>query len=302
METMRDRFHATTAQLLDDDPRMALVLADIGTSAFVRSLRRHPQRAVNVGIREQLMIGVASGLALTGYRPIAYSYTPFLVERPFEMIKLDLGHNDLGAILVSIGASYDAAAEGRTHQAPEDVALMATLPGWEIHVPGHPDETEALLRHAAVGEGRVYLRLDDRSNTTARSAEPGRLEVIRRGSAATVLTVGPMLDRTLQAVEGMDVTVLYATTLRPFDGDTLVAELNAPELILVEPYLEGTTLGLIAEMLRGVAVRWLSLGVQRVEHRRYGTPADHDLAHRLDPASLRARIEAFLEGGVAPKR
>ena len=88
------------------------------------------------------MIGVAAGLALEGYRPVAHSYTPFLVERPYEMLKLDLGHNDLGAVLVSIGASYDAAREGRTHQAPEDVALVAALPGWTIHVPGHVDEAE----------------------------------------------------------------------------------------------------------------------------------------------------------------
>jgi transketolase len=241
------------------------------------------------------MIGVASGLALTGFRPIAYSYTPFLIERPFEMIKLDLGHNDVGAILVSIGASYDAAAEGRTHQAPEDVALIATLPDWQIHVPGHPDETETLLRHAAAGDGRVYLRLNGESNSEARRVEHGRLEVVRRGSGATVIAVGPMLERTLEAVEAMDVTVLYATTVLPFDGDTLRSELHSPEVVVIEPYLQGTTAGPVSEALRDVPHRLLCIGVPRVEHRRYGAPADHDAAHHLDARGLRHRIESFLE-------
>ena len=94
---------------------------------------------INVGIREQLMIGVAGGHGAGGHAARSSTrYTPFLVERPFEQIKLDLGHQDVGAVLVSIGASYDAAAEGRTHQAPGDVALLATCPAWRSTSPAIP--------------------------------------------------------------------------------------------------------------------------------------------------------------------
>ncbi len=162
MTTMRQRFYERATRALHDDPRPAVVLADIGAS----ELPRH-ERVFNVGIREQLMIGVAAGLALEGLRPIAHSYAPFLVERPYEQIKLDLGHQDVGAILVSTGASYDGARSGRTHQAPADVALLSALPGWTIHVPGHPDELERVARTGARGR-RPRLHPDVARRPTAR--------------------------------------------------------------------------------------------------------------------------------------
>ena len=293
-ETMRERFAQVTSDLLDEDPRLAVILAEIGGAGFVQAKHRHPDRIINVGIREQLMISVASGLALAGMRPIAHSYTPFLLERPFEQVKLDLAHQGVGAVLVSIGASYDASDSGRTHQAPEDVALLSSLPDWTIHVPGHPHEAETLLRDAVAGDGNVYLRLAAQANAEAMPAEPGRFHVVRQGSQATVIAVGPMLDRTLEATAGLDVTVLYATTVRPFDAETLRAELSAAVVILVEPYLQGTSAIWVSEALSDTSHRLLSIGIRRMENRHYGTPAEHDEAHCLDVASLRHRIGRFL--------
>jgi transketolase len=293
-ETMRDRFARLTGDLLDEDPRLAVVLADIGVAGFVRAKHRHPDRIINVGIREQLMISVASGLALAGMRPIAHSYTPFLVERPFEQVKLDLAHQGVGAVLVSIGASFDASNNGRTHQAPEDVALLSSLPDWTIHVPGHPDEAEVLLREAVAADGNIYVRLAARANRQPMPIQPGGLHFVRRGSAATVIAVGPMLDRVLSATEDLDVTVLYATTVRPFDADTLRTELSAATVVLVEPYLQGTSAMCVSEALSDTPHRLLSIGVRRLENRHYGGPERHDEAHCLDVASLRHRIGRFL--------
>src|SRR5437764_14674979 len=162
-----------------------MVFAEIG----VAQMPPHP-RMFNVGIREQLMIGLAAGLALEGKRPVVHSYAPFVVERPWEQIKLDLGHNDVGAILVSNGASYDASSSGRTHQAPEDVALLSTLPGWRIEVPGHPDELERAFRRALPGDDRVYIRSTLETNDAA--VEGDGLVVLRDGSPL-VVAVGPAL-------------------------------------------------------------------------------------------------------------
>ncbi|GAA1582487.1 transketolase family protein [Streptomyces globosus] len=297
MDTMRERFVSVTSQLLDEDPRLALVLAEITMDGFRPARERHPDRVLNVGIREQLLIGVGGGLALTGIRPIMHTFASFLVERPFEQVKLDFGHQGTGGVLVSAAASYDWPAGGFTHMAPGDVALLDTLDGWTVHVPGHPDEAEALLRHAyAAGDDKVYVRLSALSNGAPRPVDGSRMETVREGGSGVVVAVGPMLDNVLAATEGLDVTVLYAATVRPFDGAALRAAAGraAADIVLVEPYLAGTSAGAAAEALVDVPHRVLGLGVGRAELRRYGTVDEHTAAHGLDARSLRERITAFL--------
>jgi transketolase len=288
MTTMRDRFYRLAAQALEDDPSVAMVFADIG----VAEMPRHP-RLFNVGIREQLMIGVAAGLALEGMRPVAHSYTPFLVERPYEQIKLDLGHQDLGAVLVSTGASYDASSSGRTHQAPEDVAALAALPGWTIEVPGHADELERAFGRALAHDGRVYIRLGAEAN--AAPVDGDGLVVLRRGSdgAPLVVAVGPALEETLAATADLDATVAYLSTVRPFDRAGLAAALRGTDVVLVEPYLAGTSAAEVARALLDRPHRLLALGVEIPELRRYGTPAEHRAAQGLDAAGIRASLTAF---------
>lgn len=288
---MREQFVQTVSQLVDLEPRTAVVLADISVDRFAGLARRHPDRVVNVGIREQAMIGTAAGMALAGLRPFVHSYGSFLVERPFEQVKLDLSHQDLGAVLVSIGASYDWTGGGYTHHSPGDVALLDTLDGWTVHVPGHPDEVDKVLRAAASGDDRVYVRLSQRTN--AQPYTGAGLQVLRRGSGLTVVAVGPLLDPVLAATDGLDVTVLYAGTVRPFDGETLRAVLAEPAVVLVEPYLRGTSARFVADALVDVPHRLLALGVPQHTARIYGSPIDHDVAYGLDPASLRAKITQF---------
>ena len=265
------------------------------------AMQRHPTRVINVGIREQLMVNVAAGMALEGLRPIAHTFAPFLVERSFEQVKLAFAHQGVGGILVSCGASYDVAAYGRTHHSPGDVALMATLPGWRIHVPGHPDEVELLLKDAARTNDAVYIRLSERKNAAPAAGADGKLVTQRQGSrgAPTVIAVGPMLDPVMEAVAPIDATVLYAATVRPFDGDGLRAAITGTEVVLVEPYLEGTSASEASAALSDRLHRLLSIGVPHGELRKYGSPGQHDAANGLDTTGLRARIGGWLGAGAA---
>jgi transketolase len=293
MTDMRTSFVTAVEEVLDSDPAAALVLAEISADEFGKAAARHPERVLNVGIREQLMVGVGGGLALAGMKPILHSYAPFLVSRAFEQVKLDLGHQGGHAVLVSIGASYDAARAGRTHQAPEDVALLDTLPGMAVHVPGHPDEVPALLSGAVadLGASSAYIRLSAMANRSSYAVKPG-LQVVKRGNSAVIVAIGPMLDPVLDAVADLDVTVAYATTVRPFDEAGLRA-LGSDVVVLVEPYLAGTSARLVSSALASRPHRLLSLGVPRVELRCYGTPEDHSRFYGLDAAGIRRSVTEF---------
>ncbi|WP_342826261.1 transketolase family protein [Candidatus Lucifugimonas marina] len=301
--TMRDAFLESTGRMLQKNPDSVVVLADIGVSQFREAglfkygglSDEYSDRFINCGIREQLMIGVAAGLAKEGFRPLVHSYAPFLIERPYEQIKIDFAHLGLGGVFVSVGASFDASNSGRTHQAPGDVGLLKLIPDFEIHVPGHADEAAVLLDEAAAGDGRVYVRLSEDMNSTARPVEPGKFHVERQGSsgAPAVIAVGPMLDRVLEATEALDVTVLYATTVMPFDSWTL-RDTGASEVVPVEPYLLGTSAAEVSGALHDRPHRLMSLGVRNMELRNYGTLEDHIEVHGLDAESLRDSISGFL--------
>ncbi|MFJ9778037.1 transketolase family protein [Amycolatopsis sp. NPDC101161] len=292
---MRETFLRVTEEILDADPDVAVVLADISVAQLSGAAQRHPDRVVNVGIREQLLVSTGAGLALAGLRPIVHTFPSFLVERAFEQIKLDFSHQEVGGVLVSYGASYDMSAAGRTHQSPGDVALIDSLPGWTVHVPGHASEVRRLLLESIPGDGRVYLRLSAQTNAAPHLGVG--FTRLRFGSSGVVVAVGPVLDRVLRACAGLDVTVLYASTIRPFDSAGLrSAVLSAsPSVVLVEPYLAGTSAHWVSEALSDVPHRLKSLGVRRdAEVRTYGEIPDHDLAHGLDAGSLRLSIRDFL--------
>lgn len=290
---LRTQFVITTTDLLDTDDRIALVMAEISASQFQDAHDRHPDRVINLGIREQLLVSTTGGLALSGMRPIGHSFGAFVIERPWEQVKLDLSHQDVGAILVGSYGSYDWPAGGRTHQSPGDVALLDTLRDWTVHVPGHPAELDAQLRAAARTDDRVYIRIGGDPNPQPHPTGEGFV-VLRRGAAGTVLAVGPALQAVEPAVAGLDVTLLYAPTIRPFDTATLRATLGEPRVVVVEPYLAGTSAAAVADALADRDHRQLGLGVGDPDPHRYGEPADHDRLHGLAPASLRARISDFL--------
>jgi transketolase len=295
MTTMREQMALTATDLFREDPRVAIVLSEISTDYFRDAFAHDPTRAVNVGIMEQTMIGVAAGYAMEGYLPLVHTIAPFLAERALEQIKVDFGYQELEGTFATVGASYDYTAEGFTHHAPADVQEMLAVPRMEVVVPGTAGELDRLLRDTYADGHPTYLRTSARENAASRPVEFGTLDVVRRGVDATLVVVGPMLDRTLAAVEGLDVTVLYATTVGPFDADGLAREAaDAPEVIDVTPFLEGTFSPALTAALAHRPARFASIGVSRDPLRVYGTPADHDRERGLDAEGIRGRIQRFL--------
>ena len=136
--------------------------------------------------------------------------------------------------------------------------------------------------------------MSEETNTARADGE--HVNVIRRGSdgAPLVLAVGPTLSPALEATADLDVTVAYLSRVRPFDAEGLAGTVTGTDVVLVEPYLAGTSSAEVSRALADRPHRLLALGVQNVELRRYGTGTDHRAAHGLDAAGIRRSLEAFL--------
>ena len=140
---MRKQLVKTVSDILEKDPRVVLLLGDIGVYGFREAFEKYPKRVYNIGILEQASVGLAAGLALEGMIPIFHTIAPFMVERALEQLKVDFGYQGLGGNFISVGGSYDYASLGATHHCPGDVQILKTIPGAQIFVPGHPIEFDA---------------------------------------------------------------------------------------------------------------------------------------------------------------
>ena len=294
---MRKQFVTTTEDLMEKDPRVVLLLGDIGVFGFRNVFKKFPERIYNIGICEQAMTSLAAGLSAEGLIPFVHSIAPFVVERSFEQIKVDFCYQQLGANIISVGASYDYAALGCTHQCPGDVAILRSLPGMQIVVPGSPAEFDALLRTGYASGYPTYYRLSERSHGENVPVKFGHGHVMRRGAQGIVLAVGPTLAAALEATAGMDITLLYYSTIAPFDAALLRAYSSTSSIAVIEPFYEGTLAFDVLSALGDRAVRLLSLGVPRRFLTGYGDAADHDEQCDLTAPKLRHRLAEFFHAG-----
>jgi transketolase len=272
---MRKQLVKTISEAMEQDERLVLLLGDIGVYGFRHLSAKFPKRVYNIGICEQASVSLAAGLALEGMIPVFHTIAPFMVERAFEQIKIDFGYQELCGNFISVGASYDYAALGCTHHCPGDVAILKTIPNMEIFIPGHAAEFDKVFRQQYADGKPSYFRLSEKSN-----AEPRMLlmDTVRQGTKGQVLAIGPMLDVTLAACEGLDLTIFYSIHGAPFQCTGM------KNLVVVEPCYEGS----FAHEFSG-----LSIGVPRWFLTNYGTAAEHDEACGLTAPAIRAQIMEY---------
>ncbi len=291
---MRKAMQAVVRETVERWEDTALLLVDIGAWPFRDLLERFPKRAKNIGIFEPGTVSLAAGLSLAGVVPTVYGISPFIVQRALEQLKLDFVYQNTGGNFITTGAAYDFSALGYSHYCPEDVATLRLLPGMEIVTPGTPEQFTALFRTCRRDGQPTYFRMTDHCNAERIDVEFGRANVIRRGKLATVIAVAEQLDDTLAACEGLDVTLLYYTTLAPFDGLTLREVCENGNVFVSAPLYMGSLYPDIVASLSGGPVRVDGAEIPLQVLRSYGTKAEKDARLGLDSAGIRCRLTAFL--------
>ncbi len=291
---MRKQLPQTIDDALKADGNVILLYGDVGTYGFRSSQAQFPDRIYNVGILEQSMVSMAAGLAMQGFIPVVHTIATFLVERSLEQIKDDFGYQCLGGNFISIGASYDLTSWGCTHQCPGDVGILKNVPDVEIIVPGSPSEFDALFKQSYADGRPTYFRLSAKSNAESHPAAFGKAHVIRTGTRATVIAVGPMLERVQEACKDLDVTILYYTTLQPFDHKTLREHITK-KIIICEPYYSGALAVDVSVAAGNHPVEISHIGVPREFPHHYGTADDLDALFHLTAHDVENRIATILE-------
>lgn len=289
---MRKQFKETVLSLAKNDDKIVLVFGDVSVYLFNDFKEKYPDRFYNMGICENTLISVTAGLSSQGFFPFVHTITPFLTERSFEQIKLDMCYNEFGGNIVTCGASFDYAWDGASHHCFTDLAILRLLPGMEVIQPGSRKELDALMRSQYNNGKPTYFRLSDHPHTIDVPVDFGKGVVLRDAAApVTVMTAGPLLATVLEACEGIDVNVIYFHTIKPIDKELILNYRHTRILVihdafgLYEAIAEVPNLSLAYHGLRD---QFCSL---------YGTL--HDIRKRLglDVASIRERIVEYCKSG-----
>ncbi|MGZ0149474.1 transketolase family protein [Kribbella sp. WER1] len=250
----RDAYVETLAQLAEADHRIVGVVNDSVGSSKLNSFRKaFPDRLINVGIAEQDMVGVASGLANGGRIPFVSAASCFLTGRALEQIKADVAYSNTNVKLCGMSPGVAYGELGPTHHSIEDIAWLRAIAGLRIIVPADPIETAAALRWAAASEGPVFIRVSRMSVPKVYSEdytfELGKAITVREGTDVTVISNGTVLWRALAAAEllaaeGISARVVSMPTVKPLDTDAVVAAARETAgIVTAEEAVSGGGLG-----------------------------------------------------------
>lgn len=191
---MRGAFAKTLSELADRDRRVMLLTGDLGYMALEPFAEWHPDRFINVGVAEQNMVGIATGLAEAGFVPFVYSIVTFATLRPYEFIRNGPVLHRLPVRIVGIGGGFEYGHAGPTHHGTEDVGVMRTLPGITVLAPADHRQTRTAIEATWDIPGPIYYRLgkDDKTVVPGLNGrfELGRAEMIRTGRDVLLVTMG----------------------------------------------------------------------------------------------------------------
>jgi transketolase len=287
---MRKTFSRVAQSILEKDADTMLFLGDIGVFAFRDTLIKFPKRVFNMGILEQSMLGVSAGVAKSGYFPIVHTIAPFLVERAHEQLKIDFGYQELPGNFISVGGSFDYASLGGTHHAPADIETLLGIPGFQICIPGHSEELEQQLASYYRNSFPTYYRLSEFSNQTPYFHVNQTVHMIKDGHKATVIAVGPYLQKALDAVGHEGYEILYINEISSTTRLELNRLVSNDRIFLIEPFYEGTLNRLISEALEGRYISIKNIGVPRNFIHNYGSLAELEEHLDLSVSKLQSRI------------
>jgi transketolase len=281
---MRKAFATTLAELAELDERIVLLTGDLGYMALEPFAERWPKRFFNVGVAEQNMVGIATGMAEAGFIPWVYSIVTFATLRPFEFIRNGPIQHGLPVRIVGVGGGVEYGHNGLSHYGLEDIGVLRTQPALTIIAPSDSAQTRTALQQTWDLPGPIYFRLgkDDKMSVDGLEGrfELGKCQTIGQGKDFVFVTTGNMGREVVTAAQlleaqGVSCTVVLVSSLHPAPVNDLMNILSRfPSAFTVEShYITGGLGSLVAEVIadNGIGCRLVRHGVREMPDGRTGS-------------------------------
>lgn len=301
---MRKTFVRTLTDLAEKDERILLLTGDLGYTVIEPFAERFPRRFFNVGVAEQNMIGLATGLAESGFIPFVYSIATFVAMRAYEFIRNGPLAHALPVRIIGVGGGFEYGHAGFTHFGVDDIGILRVQPDMTVIAPADHEQAAAALRTTWQDGGPIYYRLgrDDVNTVPGLNGrfERGRTQRLKEGRAILVIAVGAIARHAEEAVRqlgnrGIDAGFVIVDTVNPPPAEQLRQALaDVPIAMTVEAhYVVGGLGSLVSEIVAegGLACRIVRCGVTTTPLGRVGSEAYMSGRHGV---STQAMVESAL--------
>jgi transketolase len=301
---MRDAFVIELLSVARQDPNIMLIVGDLGYGVVDEFARALPDQFLNAGVAEQNMVGMAAGLATSGYRVFVYSIANFPTLRALEQIRNDVCYHDLNVTIVSVGAGVSYGTLGYSHHAVEDISIMRALPNMRVLCPADSLEAKAAVHDVLAHSGPAYVRLGKSGEPIIHVEIPTTLTCpIRIGTGSDVLLIGTgaVVAECVEAAKilaksGLSVGTLSCPTVKPMDTTWLNDVPQTVFLVTVEEHtLDGGFGSAVLEQTNALSRprRVLRIGLKNRFQSQVGSQGYLRSLHGLDAAQI---AETVLDG------
>ena len=302
---MRATFSNALVNLGKKDPNILLLTGDHGYALFDDFRRECPTQYINAGIAEQNMVGVAAGLARSGFKPIVYGLSSFIPIRVLEQIKLDVAHDCLPVIFIGDGAGFVYSHLGTSHQSTEDIACSRVIPNLSVYSPADRFELAQCLDMAYKEKSAVYLRMGKADigdiHQSPLSTEPGELIKVltAKSSKCSFIATGSMVRTAIDIANKLhiDIDVWSVPFIKPINYLTIQRIChNSEKIVVFEEHSKYGGLGsIVAEISSTYSpVQTLQIAVDDCFSKKCGTYEYLLKEHGLDFATAYKSIHNFL--------
>lgn len=305
---MRFVFVEELIQSAKKNKKIYLITSDLGYRAFEKFAKIFPKRFINVGVSENNMIGVATGLALNGKKVFVYSILPFVLYRSFEQIRNNIAHNNLNINIIGAGGGFSYNVQGISHNTSEDTTVIRSLPNMQIYNPGSRIEARYVIKLMLNDNKPSFARLgkapDKDFYKNKKNISSINDLILTKGNDVTIFVSGNILENVYQAVKnlaysGIKAKLISMPVLKPVNEKFIIKNIKSNKIICIE---ENVNIGGLASIITNVLFKYKknkkilfkSISLKDIVHNKIGTQKFLRKLNKLDSKSITASVKKII--------